>query len=141
MCYCASGQLYFKSQGDTRLMMSPMDETPSVPCDAQPELIDVATVVDRFNRSTQLSVDQVDESWAGLRTFVPDQLPVIGYDDEATSFFWLAALGGFGVQTAPAYSRLAAAMLSERDVPAGMLVTPDEVKPARTTLRNSPMDS
>ena len=49
--------------------------------------------------------------WAGLRTFVPDRAPVIGFDPAAPGFFWLAALGGYGIQTAPAVGELAAELL------------------------------
>ena len=52
--------------------------------------------------------------WAGLRSFVADRTPVVGYDGKQSTFFWLAALGGYGIQTAPALSRLAAALVLHR---------------------------
>jgi glycine/D-amino acid oxidase-like deaminating enzyme len=46
--------------------------------------------------------------WAGLRSFVADREPVVGFDPLVPGFFWLAALGGYGIQTSPALSFLAA---------------------------------
>jgi D-arginine dehydrogenase len=57
-------------------------------------------------------VTRVEHSWAGLRTFAPDRVPVAGFDPRADGFFWLAGQGGYGVQTAPALSRIAAALIS-----------------------------
>jgi D-arginine dehydrogenase len=49
--------------------------------------------------------------WAGLKTFAPDRLPVYGSAPESLGVFWCAGQGGFGIRTAPAASRLAAALL------------------------------
>lgn len=106
----ARGRFYFKP--DTgRLWLSPHDETPSPPCDAQPDELDVATVVDLFERAADWPIRRVVHSWAGLRSFAPDRLPVLGFDPGAQGFFWCAGQGGFGIQTAPAAGRLAAALL------------------------------
>lgn len=99
--------LYFKPEG-TGLMLCPEDETPSEACDAQSEEIDVARVVETFNRLTTQGVDRLLHRWAGLRTFVPDRRPVLGFDPRSEGFFWLAGLGGFGVQTSPAVGQLVA---------------------------------
>lgn len=92
-------------------MLSPCDETPSEPCDAQPEMIDIALAIARLEESTTLSNIVPDESWAGLRVFVSDECPVIGYDQDHLGFFWYGAFGGFGVQTAPACSKIGAQLL------------------------------
>jgi D-arginine dehydrogenase len=55
-----------------------------------------------------MKVTRVERSWAGLRSFVPDRTPVAGFAPDAEGFFWLAGQGGYGIQTAPALSRLAA---------------------------------
>jgi D-arginine dehydrogenase len=57
----------------------------------------------------------VERSWAGLRTFAPDRTPVVGFDPAAEGFFWLAGQGGYGIQTAPALSRLAGDLLTGGD--------------------------
>ena len=99
--------LYFKPEGNG-LMLCPEDETPSEACDAQPEELDVAGVIENFQRLTTSRVDRLLHRWAGLRTFVPDRRPVIGHDPGAEGFFWLAGLGGFGVQTSPGVGKLVA---------------------------------
>ena len=65
----------------------------------------------------QLEVRQVRHSWAGLRNFVADRAPVIGFAADAEGFFWLAGQGGHGIQTAPAAARLAADLLLHNGVP------------------------
>jgi D-arginine dehydrogenase len=90
--------------------LSPADETLTEPCDAQPDELDIAIAVDRLEHATTLKVERIAAKWAGLRSFVRDRSPVVGYDAVQSGFFWLAALGGYGIQTAPALSRLAAAL-------------------------------
>jgi len=101
---------YFKPDAGA-ILVSPADETLSLPCDAQPEELDIATAVDAFERCTGLKVSRVTHSWAGLRTFAPDRTPVVGFDGRDKGFFILAGQGGYGVQTAPAMSAIAAGIL------------------------------
>ena len=103
--------LYWKPVGPERIWLSPSDESLSEPCDAAPEEIDVATALDRFSRMVDWPVVAVERRWAGLRTFAPDRAPVIGWDRASDGFFWLAGQGGWGIQTAPAASDLAARVL------------------------------
>jgi D-arginine dehydrogenase len=107
----ALGRFYFKPEAGGRLWLSPHDETACDPCDCAPEEIDIAIAIDRFQRVVDWKVERVERSWAGLRTFAPDRRPVYGFDSGAPSFFWCAGQGGFGIQTAPAAARLAAALL------------------------------
>jgi D-arginine dehydrogenase len=106
-------QFYLKPDAG-KLLLSPADETPSDPCDAQPDEMDLAVAVDRLEAATMLNVRRIVRKWAGLRSFVADRTPVVGYDIEQPTFFWLAALGGYGIQTAPALSRLAASLVLGR---------------------------
>lgn len=101
-----SGQFYFKSDNG-RLWLSPHDETPSKPCDAAPDEIDVARAIDAFEQATNWRIEAVERRWAGLRSFAPDRLPVYGADPHVPGFFWFAGQGGFGIQTAPAAAKLA----------------------------------
>ena len=105
-----SGTFYFKPENG-RLWLSPHDETPSLPCDAAAEELDVAEAIDRFERVVDWRVEGVEHRWAGLRSFAPDRLPVIGRDPANPAFFWFAGQGGFGIQTAPAAARMAAQAL------------------------------
>ncbi len=107
---------YFKPEVG-RILATPADETPTMPCDVQPEEIDVATCVDRIERATTLKVARVERKWAGLRSFVADRTPVVGFDPAIEGFFWLAGQGGYGIQTSSAMGRTAAALALGRDIP------------------------
>ena len=120
-------QFYFKPESG-RLWLSPHDETLSPACDAAPEEIDVATAIDRLGRVVDWEIERVEHSWAGLRSFAPDRLPVDGFDGDLSGFFWFAGQGGFGIQTAPAAARLAAALLLGRS---GGEIDPAPYSPAR----------
>ena len=104
-------EFYFKPDAGA-LLLSPADETPSPPCDAQPEELDVALAVDRFETATGLEVSRVTHRWAGLRTFASDKTFVVGFDPRTEGFFWLAGQGGYGVQTSPGMAQLAAALIT-----------------------------
>jgi len=104
------GTFYFKPEAG-RLWLSPHDETPCLPCDAAPEEIDVAVAIERFAQVVDWQAQVVEHRWAGLRSFAPDRLPVYGFDAGTPGFFWCAGQGGFGIQTAPAASALAAGLL------------------------------
>lgn len=109
----ALGRFYFKPEAGGRLWLSPHDEIPCDPCDCAAEELDVALAIDRLERVVDWKVERVERSWAGLRSFAPDRRPVYGFDPAVTGFFWCAGQGGFGIQTAPAASKLAAALLLE----------------------------
>ena len=112
----ASSSFYLKPEAG-QLLLSPSDETPSPPCDAQPEDLDAAVAVDRIQQATTLAVPRIERKWAGLRSFLPDHLPAVGYDEGIDGYFWLIGQGGFGMQTSAAMGRLAAALLDEAPVP------------------------
>ncbi|MEQ9812989.1 MAG: FAD-binding oxidoreductase, partial [Azospirillaceae bacterium] len=120
---------YFKPETGN-LLASPADATPSDPCDAQPEELDVALVVDRIETVLGYQVRRVLHRWAGLRTFAPDGNPVIGWDPAVEGFFWLAGQGGYGIQTAAGMARLTAAEIAGGPAPIAGLDTA-AVSPAR----------
>ena len=105
----ADEQFYFKPEGH-QFMGSLAEQTPMHPHDVRPEEIDVALGVERITAATTLDLTHVRTTWAGLRTFSPDRLPVIGFDSEIAGFFWLGGQGGYGIMTSPAMSRAAAAL-------------------------------
>jgi D-arginine dehydrogenase len=107
---------YFKPEAG-RVMASPVDKTATEPCDAAPEEFDVAVAIDRIERATTMTVARVHSKWAGLRTFAPDEQPVIGADPDEPSFIWLAGQGGNGVMGAPAAAELAAAIATGSNLP------------------------
>ncbi len=109
--------LYYQNFGRGQLMISPADQTPSHACDAQPDEIDVAVTISRFEENTELKVKRIDHSWAGLRTFAPDNDPVIGWEPYEEGFFWLTGQGGYGVFSSPGIGQLAASMIAGSSMP------------------------
>lgn len=129
-------EFYFKPDAG-QILLSPADETPTPPCDAYPEDIDIAIAVDRFERATGISVRRTGRSWAGLRTFAPDKTIVMGFDTIRAGFFWLGGQGGYGIQTAPAVARSAAAVALGRALPDDVEcfgVTLEAMSPARFSV-------
>ncbi|WP_313135474.1 NAD(P)/FAD-dependent oxidoreductase [Paracoccus jeotgali] len=104
----AADRWYIKPEAG-KLMFSPSDAVPSDPCDAWSDDMELAEGLDRFSQDVTYEVTRVERSWAGLRSFAPDLAPVVGFDPEATGFWWLAGQGGTGIQTAPALAALSAA--------------------------------
>ncbi len=115
----AQESFYFKPDAGV-LLVSPANEDAVSPQDVQPEELDVAIAVDRVETATTLQIRQVRRKWAGLRSFVADRSPVVGFAPDAPGFFWLAGQGGYGIQTAPAMGELAAALVRSLPVPAAM---------------------
>lgn len=129
-------QFYMKPDAG-KLLLSPADETPSPPCDAQPDELDVAICIDRIQTAFDLPVRRIEHKWAGLRSFVADKCPVAGFAPDAPGFFWLAAQGGYGIQSAPALARTAAALAMGRAIPddvAAEGVSADALAPRRKAL-------
>lgn len=106
------GQFYFKSDGSDGVWLSPHDEIPSPPTDAAPEEIDVAIAIDRLEQVADWKIARVTHKWAGLRSFAPDRLPVYGFAEDNSGFFWFAGQGGFGIQTAPAAAKIGAQLIT-----------------------------
>jgi D-arginine dehydrogenase len=107
----ASERWYFRPDAGS-LLLSPADETPSVPCDAQPDDYDIALAIERVEAATRLVIDRPLSAWAGLRTFAADRAPIVGFDPDARGFYWMAGQGGYGIQMAPALALLAAAQIN-----------------------------
>jgi len=116
----SGGNFYFKGETDSSIWLSPHDEIATDPCDAAPEEIDIATAIDRFGQVVDWPVERVERSWAGLRSFAPDRLPVYGFDADVPGFFWCVGQGGFGIQTSPAAGILGAALLLD-EAPGGVI--------------------
>ncbi len=112
----AGNTFYFRAMG-RKLMISPADETTVEPHDAWPDDLALAQAMELFQEATGYEVTHLEHTWAGLRTFAPDGDPVVGFDAGAEGFFWLAGQGGYGIQTSPALSRLAAALIRKQEIP------------------------
>jgi len=131
----AEEQFYFKPEGSS-LFLSPADETPVEPSDVQPDEWDIAAAVERVEAVTTLEIARLKARWAGLRTFAPDRTPVAGFSDEASGFFWLAGQGGYGIQTAPALSRAAAALILGAPLPGDLQALDAELSALSPTRFN-----
>jgi D-arginine dehydrogenase len=94
-----------------RIMASPGDQTQVEPQDAQPGEFDVAVLVDWLETETTLQIRRISSRWAGLRSFVDDGNPVVGFDPAVPNFFWLAGQGGYGIMMAPALGRATASLI------------------------------
>ncbi|GCA50571.1 hydrogen cyanide synthase subunit HcnC precursor [Sinorhizobium sp. KGO-5] len=126
---------YMKPEGG-RLLASPADATPCEASDVQPEEIDVAWAAHYVEEATTVPVRRIVKSWAGLRSFSPDRLPVIGFAPGCPDFFWLAGQGGYGILTSPALGALAAAVLSDTAPPAAFRA--EELDPRQFDPRRLP---
>ena len=129
----ATEDFYFRPEAG-RFLASPADETPSPPCDAQPEELDLALLIDRLQAATTFDLARITARWAGLRTFAPDRSLVAGFDAKRPGFFWLAGQGGYGIQTSPAMGQLVAALVKGDALPAALAaqgVDPASVDPRR----------
>ncbi|EAQ29911.1 FAD dependent oxidoreductase [Erythrobacter sp. NAP1] len=125
---------YMLPEGAGQLLASPMDEGASEPCDAAPEEFDIATIAHRIEEATRLKVARITHSWAGLRSFARDELPVVGFAKDAPGFFWCAGQGGAGFQTSPALSRIGEVLVRGEEWPgelAAQGLTPALFSPAR----------
>ena len=72
----------------------------------------MALGIERVNEATTLGLRSAVSTWAGLRTFAPDRVPVVGEDPRRPGLFWLAGQGGYGIQTAPAMARCLAGLVA-----------------------------
>ncbi len=121
-----------------QLLGSPANADPVVPQDVQPEALDIALAIDRIERQTTLRIPRPSHTWAGLRSFVADGNLVGGFDPVAPGFFWLAAQGGYGIQTSAAMGAGCAALLRGLPLPehlqaAGLtpaMLSPQRLRPA-----------
>lgn len=117
-----------------KLLGSLADETPSDPCDARPEEVDVALAIDRIEEALDLRVKGVTRPWAGLRTFSPDRVPTVGSDPDHPRFVWVVGQGGYGIKTSPAMAWAAAAAALGDPWPAQLVaagLTPGTFTPTR----------
>jgi D-arginine dehydrogenase len=123
-------RFYFKQEGDG-LLVSPGDETPVEPHDARPDELDVAAGLERVEAVTGLGLRSVRTAWAGLRSFVPDRLPVVGAWPEHPGFWFCAGQGGSGIETAPALAAYAAAVVTGGPLPPDVPLERTALAPTR----------
>jgi len=128
--HAVAGDFYMLPEAG-QLLVSPVDEVPDEPGDAQPEEYDLALAADRFEHYTSARVAHIAHRWAGLRTFTADRTPSAGFAPDAPGFFWLAGQGGYGLQTAPAMAAVTEALVTGGAWPAGLAASPSQIRPER----------
>ena len=124
---------YFKADAG-QIFISPADETPMDPHDAWADELDIAYAAHYLSESSKLEVTHVAHSWAGLRTFASDRLPVIGFSSAQPAYFWFAGQGGYGIQTSPALAQIAATLLLGTELPENLsaaVIDPLSFSPTR----------
>jgi D-arginine dehydrogenase len=131
---------YFKPDAGM-LLGSPANADPVDPQDVQPEELDIALAIDRIEAMTTLQIRRPTRTWAGLRSFVADGDLVGGFDHDAPGFFWIAAQGGYGIQTSPAMGEACAALARGLPLPehiAAFGLTEAMLSPARLRRAAAP---
>lgn len=104
-------RFYFKPESGG-LLFSPMDQVPQLPHDVRPDDETIAAGLHRLGQvAPRLVPRTVRKRWAGLRTFAPDGVPVVGRDPQRAGFFWLAGQAGYGVETSGVLGQIAADLL------------------------------
>ena len=116
----ADESFYFKPDAG-QLLGSPANADATYPHDVQPEEEDIATGIWNIEQATTLQIRRPSHTWAGLRSFVADGEMVIGWDDSVPNLFWVAAQGGYGIQSAAAYSLLARNLLLDEPIDESLL--------------------
>ena len=118
--FSADESFYFKPDAG-QLLGSPANADATYPHDVQPEEEDIATGIWNIEQATTLQIRRPSHTWAGLRSFVADGEMVIGWDDTVPHLFWVAAQGGYGIQSAAAYSLLARNLLLDEPIDDSLL--------------------
>jgi D-arginine dehydrogenase len=130
---------YFKPDAGM-LLGSPANVDPVGPQDIQPEELDIALAIHRIEEMTTLTIRRPTRTWAGLRSFVADGDLVGGFDPDVPGFFWVAAQGGYGIQTSAAMGEACAALVCDLPMPdriAAYGLTTQMLSPARLFARAS----
>lgn len=133
-CLASADESWYVKQDAGMLLGSPANADPVDPHDVQPEELDIALAIDRIQQMTTLEIRRPARTWAGLRSFVADGDLVGGFDPAAEGFFWVAAQGGYGIQTSAAMGEACAALARGLPLPeriAGFGLTEAMLGPAR----------
>ena len=99
------------------LLGSPANADPVEPHDVQPEELDIAMGIYQIEEATTLTIRRPTRTWAGLRSFVSDGDLLSGFDPQVPGLFWVAAQGGYGIQTSPAMGQASAALVRGEALP------------------------
>jgi D-arginine dehydrogenase len=105
-------RLYFRPESGG-VLFCPMDEGAMPPCDPGANDTAIAEGLERLRALAPSLVPRtLGRRWAGLRTFAPDRVPVVGEDPQLHGFFWLAGQGGCGIETSPILGEVATDLIT-----------------------------
>ncbi len=111
-----------------RWLVSPADRDAVAPFDAWPDDMVLAEGLARYQEAVTEEVTRPLSSWAGLRTFAPDGVPVVGPAPDAPGFWWFAGQGGYGFQIAPALAAVLEARMAGEPHPAAAALDPARLR-------------
>ncbi|MCE8515665.1 FAD-binding oxidoreductase [Ruegeria pomeroyi] len=100
------GESWYAKPDAGKLIVSPAEADPVEPQDAWADDMVLAEGLARYQEMVTEEVTRMDSNWAGLRSFAPDRVLVLGPDPDQRDFIWCAGQGGYGFQTSPAASQL-----------------------------------
>jgi len=138
-CFVGIDESWYVKPDAGMLLGSPANADPVAPQDVQPEELDIALAIDRIEAMTTLVVRRPTRRWAGLRSFVADGDLVGGFDPDVAGLFWVAAQGGYGIQTSAAMGEACAALVLGLPLPAriaGFGLSEAMLAPARLRRRS-----
>jgi len=105
-------RFYFRSESNG-VLFCPMDEELMPPCEPAPDDRAIAAGFERLRTVAPAVMPEArGHRWAGLRTFSPDRIPVVGDDPRLPGLFWLAGQGGCGIETSGALGAIAADLIA-----------------------------
>jgi D-arginine dehydrogenase len=115
--FIAADESFYVKPDAGQLLGSPANADPVPPHDVVPEELDIAIGIDRIQSWTTLEIRRPARTWAGLRSFVADGGLVGGFEPGVSGFFWLAAQGGYGIQSCAGMSEACAALVRAEALP------------------------
>jgi glycine/D-amino acid oxidase-like deaminating enzyme len=101
-----AGETWYAKPDAGALIVSPAEEDPAEPHDAWADDLVLAEGLARYEEMVSEPVTRPIATWAGLRSFGPDRVPILGFDGRDRAFLWVAGQGGYGFQTSLAAARL-----------------------------------
>jgi D-arginine dehydrogenase len=115
------GEQWYCRPQSGNLLVSSADATPTEPHDAYADDMAIAEGLDHLAAATTIRPTRPLHAWGGLRSFVADGNPVVGFDPHCEGFFWLIGQGGYGIQSAPALSEMASCLVRQEAIPGYVL--------------------
>ena len=116
-----------------RVFGSPADETPSAPCDAQPEELDLAIAADRIMTNTSLEIRRF-ASTCRTSELCRRQIPGRGFRPKARRFLLAGGTRRVRHPNQPRHGRLTASLIAGTGVPTDIAVTQQDLAPDREAL-------